>query len=208
MKYTLIRQRRKTVALTVEDNGDLTVKAPIKTSQKFIEDFILSKRAWIDRQKKKNDSINNFKLKFNFKKRLYILGEAYKFEDVDLSFIKPRSNDIIKFYQKLAGKKLPEFVKELVTKTKLKCKSVKLSSSRRIWGSFDRNFNMKLNWRLIILPKPLIDYIIIHELCHGIELNHSKAFWSNVEKHCPDYKQRKKELALYTFVLSFDEENL
>ncbi len=109
--------------------------------------------------------------------------------------------ELTKLYLSEAEKHLPAMAAEISGQCGLKFLSLKLSNSKRNWGSFDRNGNMKLNFRLVMLPKPLIEYMIIHELCHGVHLNHSKAFWEEVKSHCPDYKKRKKQLDMYSFIL-------
>ena len=60
---------------------------------------------------------------------------------------------------------------------------------------------MKLNWKLLILPRNLAEYVVCHELCHSLHMNHQPKFWKAVEKICPDFKTRKKELSKYGFLL-------
>ena len=146
--------------------------------------------------------IDEVKKSFDLDSYIYILGEKYQFRDID-PLLLPKKQEAIHVYYEIASKKLPQLVKETLNKTNLACKTIKLSNSRRIWGSFDRNGNMKLNWRLIILPERLINYVIIHELCHGVQLNHSPAFWSKVGEFCPEYKKLKKELEMFSFVLAY-----
>ncbi len=62
------------------------------------------------------------------------------------------------------------------------------------WGSCSSAGNLNLHWRLVLLPKPLSDYVIVHELCHRVEMNHSTAFWSLVERVLPDYRLRRRQL--------------
>ncbi len=72
--------------------------------------------------------------------------------------------------------------------------SLTIRNARTRWGSCSRLGNLNFNWKLIILPEPVIDYVIIHELCHLKELNHSPTFWKLVEKYCPDYYEHRKWL--------------
>ena len=101
----------------------------------------------------------------------------------------------------MAEQLLVPMAKNLAKQLNLQLSSVKLTRSHRFWGSLDRHKNMKLNYQLIVLPKELVQYVIIHELCHGVELNHSPKFWAEVKKYCPQYKKRKRELELYSFLL-------
>jgi len=73
-------------------------------------------------------------------------------------------------------------------------REIKLSSARTQWGSCTARGTVRLNWQLIKMPLHLIDYVVVHELAHLREMNHSAAFWSVVEAVCPDYAKRRGEL--------------
>ncbi len=203
MEYNLIREKRKTISLRVSSSGDIVVKAPLKATTAVIEDFITSKSHWIEKQQKRVNNIQAFRNEFDFNSYIYLLGQKYNFADIDLSLLMQgnKKGKLIEFYYSEAEKKLPKLAKEISERTNLTYKSLKLSNSRRMWGSYDRNGNMKLNWRLVILPKELIKYVVVHELCHGVHLNHSKAFWEEVRTYCPEYKTLKKQLDNYSFLL-------
>lgn len=201
MKYQLIREKRRTISLKVEPKGQIVVKAPNRASQAFIDNFIISKQKWIEKQLHKISKVNDFKNSFDFNSKLYILGQVYEFAEVDMALIGASKAEIWKYYYRLAANRLTEMAKQMVDSTGLSYRTIKLSSSRRVWGSFDRNGNMKLNYKLVILPPELIKYVIIHELCHGKHLNHSKEFWQAVEQYCPEFKKCKKELEMYSFLL-------
>jgi len=76
-------------------------------------------------------------------------------------------------------------------------RSIKLSAARTQWGSCTTQGTLRFNWQLIKMPLPLIDYVVVHELAHLIQMNHSQAFWREVEKVFPDYLERRKELRLH-----------
>jgi predicted metal-dependent hydrolase len=73
---------------------------------------------------------------------------------------------------------------------------LRLSAARTRWGSCSLKTGIRLNWRLIHLPLPLVDYVVIHELAHLVEMNHSPRFWAVVAAHCPDWAQVRQELKL------------
>ncbi len=74
-----------------------------------------------------------------------------------------------------------------------------IKAHKRKWGSCSRRKNLNFNYHLLFLPQELADYIIAHELCHLREMNHSKKFWSLIEKILPDWRERQKQLRKYSF---------
>lgn len=76
-------------------------------------------------------------------------------------------------------------------------KSIKIRNQKTRWGSCSRTGNLNFNFKILFLPEHLCDYIIVHELCHLAEMNHSKAFWSLVGEQVPDYKARRQNIKLY-----------
>ena len=90
---------------------------------------------------------------------------------------------------------------EISNKIKIPYKSSKIISARKKWGSCGSNKEIRLNFRLVMLPIDCIDYVCIHELCHIKQMNHSKSFWNLVEKFCPNYKFIKSQISKLSFVL-------
>ena len=104
------------------------------------------------------------------------------------------ANKIKSWLKTMAARFLFPRLKELSTKTGLIYNSKKIGSQKTVWGYCDSNKNINLNYKLLFLAPDLVDYIIIHELCHLKYLSHGKRFWSLVEKFLPDYKNRIKQL--------------
>lgn len=187
----LNRGKYKNLSLTIDIEGNVIVKAPYKMKEKEINSFIKSKENWINKHKQKFLLIHKIKEDYDFSNNIYFLNKKYQFKgNKRVRYIEIFKNWVV------------IFAKEISNRVKLPCNSIKLSNSKRIWGSFDRNYNMKLNLKISVLPLNLIEYIIIHELCHGLEFNHSKNFWKTVEKFCPNYKDRKNQLNQLGFILS------
>ena len=184
------RGRYKNISIRVKDDGKIVVKAPKRVSDSFIKDFINKKSHWINLQLKKVSDMTLLKSKYDFNKYCYIFDKAY------VAYSKT------KFYQQAFNDYIITIANDLSNKYNLKFFSLKLANSRRIWGSLDSKKTMKLNWKLVILPKDLAIYVIVHELCHIKEFNHSKNFWLKVESILPNYKTLRKELKRYSFLLN------
>ena len=74
---------------------------------------------------------------------------------------------------------------------------ISMRNQKTRWGSCSSNGNLNFNNRLLFVPEELVDYVVVHELAHRKEMNHSNAFWNVVEKYMPDYKERRKKLREY-----------
>ncbi len=79
---------------------------------------------------------------------------------------------------------------------KTKPRSIRISDSKTTWGTCDSKQRLTFNWRLAMAPREVIDYVVVHEMCHIIHLNHYRSFWRLVGKIMPDYKEKKDWLAL------------
>ena len=200
MKIIIEKQRRKTIALKIIDSETVSLKVPYFLSQTKIDEFLKSKRNWIEKTITKLKRNENFSKNYNLKQDLYFFGEYVGKIDV----INSASKEKIKNYYKSMFNKLEEEAKEISKNIDLSYSQMKLLTSVRIWGSFNTEKIMKLNWKLILLPKDIVRYVIIHELCHSKHMNHSKDFWNLVEKYCPNFKNLKKELNNFSFVLKHD----
>ncbi|MFA6029086.1 MAG: M48 family metallopeptidase [Elusimicrobiota bacterium] len=76
----------------------------------------------------------------------------------------------------------------------VRCRRVSIKDQRTLWGSCSAKGHLSFNWRLVLAPPEVLDYVVIHELCHILELNHSKKFWHLVNGHCPEHKLRRRWL--------------
>lgn len=96
-----------------------------------------------------------------------------------------------------AEKLLPQRLHNLASQHNFSFGSVSVRHLKTRWGSCDTHHHITLNYYLMQLPWPIIDYVLVHELTHTVHLNHSQAFWQTIEQHLPDYKQRRKLLKNY-----------
>jgi predicted metal-dependent hydrolase len=101
---------------------------------------------------------------------------------------------VIDWLRARARARLPERVQELAADKDLSWGRLSLRDQRTLWASCSRKGTLSFNWRLILMPPEVMDYIILHELAHLKELNHSERFWEIVESWCPGYRRRKRWL--------------
>ena len=99
-----------------------------------------------------------------------------------------------KGYRREAAAVFEEKAEEFAKRLHVSFQDIRIKDQKSRWGSCSSKRNMNFNWRLLMAPEPVCDYVIIHELCHLIHMNHSADFWNLVESICPDYRQYKKWL--------------
>lgn len=211
------RSNRKTLSLTVLKNGNVIVKAPINMKDEIINHFVEEKQDWIreklfviNKTNSKFDDVINYK-KFMLYGNRYslLLDNVKKIETNDkFQIILPQKTEpekILKtlktWYKKMAKQVLFDRLSYVESRIKLKSNSFRIGDSKGRWGSCNSNGVICLNFRVLMLPPALIDYVIIHELCHLVEMNHSKNFWKLVETFLPNYSKLKKAIKEYSFLL-------
>ena len=121
-----------------------------------------------------------------FDENYHIILQTDKYEDMVRLWMYSDGNKIFK-------EKLNDFAKQMNVHFNM----VRIKNVKTIWGSCSSKKNLNFNFKLFFLPEALIDYVFVHELAHLKHMNHSKAFWSEVEKQIPDYKKRREELKRY-----------
>ena len=210
INYNLTRSKRKTIALYVR-SGVVDVRAPLRTPKYEIDRFIASKEKWIrsklvylDERAERRESFSlNYDEVVIYRNRKYpivqISGNRVVF-DGD-SFCMPQGltpEDIkaacVRIYKKLAKRDLNEKVQQFAKQLSVQPAAVKVNSAKTRWGSCSAKKNLNFSWRLIMADDSVIDYVVVHELAHLIELNHSNRFWAIVKSILPDYKERQKRL--------------
>lgn len=209
LEYTLIRSSRKTLALNIDRDGRLIVRAPYRLSVERIEQFIAEKADWIEkhtaaanlRTEQKNERLNVSPKELPLFGRLcpvvnekpygYTDGVFYLPEGMTLESLVPYLH---KLYTRIAKETLVPRVQTLSEQTGLMITAVKINSAKTRWGSCSAAKSVNLSHRLIAADPKLIDYVIIHELCHTVHMDHSHDFYRLVENFLPDYKEREKGL--------------
>ncbi len=164
--------------------------------------FLLEKEYWIRHklQNTKTDIINIDN------KTIPLLGKQYELLNIDSTDNNVQIKDnviqihsslltsnkiLIKFLQNKLLLEITNIVNILSKQYKLKFSEIKLTDSKTKWGSCSSKLVLRFNWRLIFAPQEILNYVIIHEMCHLVEMNHSKSFWGLVANLYPDYKLAK-----------------
>ncbi len=214
----IIRSKRRTIALEVARDATLIVRAPYRTPFDFIEKVVFKKRFWIkEKQEIVRDRYQRIVPKeFVSGEGFLYLGNMYKLEfidDVDMPIvfnngfkIARKNYDaakeiLIAWYKAQASHKISERVNWYSSLSGLKYNRIKISDAQRRWGSCSAKGNLNFSWRLIMAPFRVMDYVVVHELAHLEEKNHSKAFWNKVKTMLPDYGQYRKWLKENTHLL-------
>ncbi len=171
VKYTLkTSSKAKRMRLAIYCDGSLVVTRPFWLSDRKVERFILEKSSWVIKK------LEHFK---NFTTSLPVSGKSHylKYKSETYKFIEER----IKYYNEFYN---------------FKFNRINIKNQKTRWGSCSKKGNLNFNYRILFLPKRVADYIIVHELCHIKEFNHSKNFWNLVAERLPDHKNLRKELKL------------
>ncbi|MFC1702835.1 M48 family metallopeptidase [Patescibacteria group bacterium] len=164
--------RAKRLGLTVYPDSRVVIVVPQGMSENNITRFISRYSTWIRKQ----------------------LKDLEKYRDH--TFLPSNRHDYLK-HKERARAFVHACLRKYNTVYCMKYNRVSIKNLRRNWGSCSAKQNLNFNYKLIHLPEPLAEYIVVHELCHLAEFNHSKRFWTLVMKTIPDHKARKKALKRY-----------
>ncbi len=159
MQYKIIRTDRKSVALQIK-NGEIIVRAPLKMKAEDIEKFVLKNKAWIEKKQKQIENDKNLP----------------KFTNQEIQDLADKSLKII-----------PDRVKYYALKMGVTYGNITIRNQKTRWGSCSSKKNLNFNCLLMLAPIEVLDSVIVHELCHLKEMNHSKRFYNEVLKVYPDY---------------------
>lgn len=204
----IVRSSRKTIAIIVNQQGELIVRAPHRTPMRDIEKFICQKERWIhdkiSQANVQNDAFENSQQKMQ--NSVLFLGKYYpihagttpKVKISDGALVLPTAENrtalLEAWYRAQAKEILSQRVQIYAKYMQLTCKSVKITGARTRWGSCSGQNAINFTWRLILCPPEVIDYVVVHELCHIVHKNHASAFWELVAQVLPNYKEQEKWL--------------
>ncbi|NFD77703.1 M48 family metallopeptidase [Clostridium botulinum] len=211
-QYILKTKKRKTISIKIGKEFIIQVTAPLGINEYTIEQVLKKEEKWIIRKIKKLKEIENFN-------GYYYLGELYYLEIkevrslyfkleldsnkfmvyINSGILKEKREAIIKdnlekFYKEQAIKVLKERKDYYSNILKVAPKSIVVKNQKTLWGSCSSKGNINYNYKIVMAPLKILDYIVVHELCHLVHMNHSKDFWHLVESIIPDFKERRNWL--------------
>ncbi len=206
----LIRSKRRTIAIIIERDGALTIRAPMRISQAQVISFVQEKSDWIIRTRARLKSIVQTPAKQYVDSETFLfLGSSY-----NLKLVKPKRPSLqfdngftlshtaqkrgeptfTRWYKERAYDVISERVAQYARQYNFTPKQVKITSAKTRWGSCSPNGILNFTWRLVMAPLDVIDYVVVHELVHLRVKNHSSKFWKVVESIYPEYKKQRKWL--------------
>ncbi len=208
MQPKIIRSRRRTLAIQILPDATLVVKAPLFTPMIFINKFINQNLEWIEN---KLDLVRKQKTKtgeYSEGDLIFFLGKEYviRYGDYTNIALKEKSmlipialkfrikRELTNWYIKHARVLITKQVEYYSEQMKAPYMDLKFSDTKSQWGRCTHDNKLQFNWRLIMASMLVINYVVVHELAHTIEKNHSRAFWSKVRLYNPSYRQQIKWL--------------
>lgn len=220
-----IKVRRSTnikfLSIRMAPGRGIWVNVPFGVSKRLVENFLEEKREWILQNRAKmniyeKDTGVGLKIGAEIQTKLHILKIAetdqikpsYKIEDKMITLFIPQGavfarvekivqQFLLEIYKLECSQYLPGRVKLLAEKYGFRYERLSFRNNTSNWGSCSGDDNISLNIKLMKLPDEIVDYVILHELCHTVEKNHSVSFWKLVRKVCPDYADLRNKLRKY-----------
>ena len=184
MNVKIIRSNRKTLAIQINPDLSVTVRAPIYASQREIGRILKEKEGWIQKHIEK--------IREQEAKRKEMYGEKGEYgKSAEREYL---SNEEIHKLAEKALEYIPKRVSYFAKQIGVTYGKITIRNQKTRWGSCSSKGNLNFNCLLMLTPPEVIDYVVVHELCHRKEMNHSGAFWAEVEKVIPDYKEQVKWL--------------
>ena len=171
----LVRTARRTIAIQISADGSVTVRAPRRCGRAAIEQFVMEKQGWI------------------LKKRAE-LQERFREQKEQAACLPRLSEAEYRRYREQAGKVLAQKAEQYAGQMQVTFGRITVRDQKTRWGSCSAKGNLNFNWRLILAPEEVLDYVVVHELAHRKEMNHSRRFWKLVEEVLPDFAVRRSWL--------------
>ncbi|MDH3354108.1 MAG: M48 family metallopeptidase [Chromatiales bacterium] len=221
----LIRTRRKKSIAFRISNNQIKIFAPKRLALYRIQKLLEKRSEWISQQLEYQASlVKALPKQYVSGELIRYLGRRYRInissstEQKQTTLLKAgqlmialpdshKSQDNVKealgqWYQQRAEKRLPEIVSKLSKEIGVDYGDIEIRHFKSRWGSCRADGRLQFNWRIMMAPSQVIEYVAVHELCHRIHLNHSTLFWDTVERQMPKYRAHRKWLKEHGYLLT------
>ena len=178
IEYHIVRSRRRTVGLTLKAPFQVEVRASGGIPCQRLRDLVAEKADWIVRKSRQLQALDARTSDLTIPEKKY---EAYR---------------------GMAEQHIPRRVAVYAGKMGVTYSRIRIKDQKTLWGSCSSRKNLNFNWRLVMAPGEVLDYVVVHELCHLKHMNHSAEFWDCVEEILPEYREHRRWLKVHGGELS------
>ncbi|MCM3620352.1 M48 family metallopeptidase [Sutcliffiella horikoshii] len=212
-------KNRKSIAIHMDVYGNVKIQAPKGTQDEKVIQLLEEKWELIQEKSKemKDRLLGQQEKEYSQEERILYLGTTYpvkvyqdstieqdyvEFDEKHINVYVKQVEDgkirqaLKRFYYQQCKAIVEKSVRSYQSNFKVKPRSIRISDSKTTWGTCDSEFQLTFNWKLAMAPMKVIDYVVVHEMCHMVHLNHDRSFWRLVGKISPDYKEQENWLAL------------
>ena len=168
MEIRIIKSKRKTISVEISEAAEVIVRAPMRMPKKEILKFVNDHTDWIEKHKKKMEQR---------------LAEKPVVKKLSLEEVQSLADQALKV--------IPERVRHYAPIVGVTYGCITIRNQKTRWGSCSSKGNLNFNVALMLVPPEVMDYVVVHELTHRKEMNHSPRFWAEVERVCPEYKKHR-----------------
>lgn len=219
IEFTINYKKRKTIGIYIDSYGNIELRVPKDAPMKGILFVVEKKWDWILKKSKemKDRSAGHTKKVYDHGEVFLYLGNSYPifitsdleckqdyvlFEEDKLKiYVKQHDDESAKralkrFYYQKCKALVEERIRIYQNNFKVKPRSIRISDNKSNWGSCNSKYELTFNWKLAMAPIEVIDYIVVHEMCHMVHLNHERSFWRLVGKILPEYEKSQEWLEL------------
>ena len=218
-------KNRKSIAIHMDVYGNLEVHAPKGTQDEVVIRLLEENWDLIQQKSKerKDRLLGQQEKDYNEDEKVLYLGKSYPvkvhqdstigqdyvvFDEKQINvYVKQAGDEKVKqalkrFYYQQCKAIVEKSIKSYQSNFKMKPRSVRISDSKTTWGTCDSQLQLTFNWRLAMAPIEVIDYVVVHEMCHMVHLNHDRSFWRLVGKLSPGYKEQENWLAMSSWKMT------
>ncbi|PEL11953.1 M48 family metallopeptidase [Bacillus sp. AFS017336] len=225
ISFNVLYKKRKSIGIYIDSYGNVEVQAPKDTPDKnVIEVLEINWELILQKSNEMKERLRGPKERtYEFGETFLYLGSSYLIQishdesiQQDQVVLKKDCLNIIvkqldderiqqalkRFYYQQCKAIVEKSIKKYQSNFKVKPSSIRITDSKTNWGTCDSKRQLTFNWKLAMAPQQVIDYVVVHEMCHLIHMNHDRSFWRLVGKIIPDYKERENWLALSSWKMT------